>query len=143
MNLTCLIYEYTKGIRVEKVWTNFCTVISASELFIFCTNEPPIVYSPNNVPAMNVDPGMADAIVTWSPLPSANDTVDGPIPPSTIVCEVSPGNVVMSGDRFLVGTTTVTCRANDTALNEGSSQFNITVIGMFHLHLLLSFYKQE
>ena len=82
---------------------------------------------------------MADAIVTWSPMPSANDTVDGPIPPSTIVCEVGPGNVVMSGDRFLVGTTTVTCRANDTALNEGSSQFNITVIGMFHLHLLLSF----
>ena len=92
---------------------------------------------------MNVDPGMTDAIVTWSPLPSANDTVDGVIDPTTIVCEISPGNVVMSGDRFQVGTTTVTCRANDTALNEGSSQFNITVIGMFHLHLLLSFCKQE
>ena len=80
---------------------------------------------------MNVDPGMADAAVTWSPMPSANDTVDGVIAPSTIVCEVSPGNVVMSGDKFPVGTTTVTCRANDTALNEGSSQFNITVVGMF------------
>ena len=92
---------------------------------------------------MNVDPAMADAIVTWLPLPSANDTVDGPIPPSTIVCEVGPGNVVMSGDRFPVGTTTVTCRANDTALNEGSSHFNITVIGLYHLYLLFSLIKQD
>ena len=93
---------------------------------------------------MNVDPGMADAIVTWSPMPSANDTVDGVIDPTTIVCEVSPGNVVRSGDRFLVGTTTVTCRANDTALNEGSSQFNITVIGMYRLHLIFfSIIKQD
>ena len=88
---------------------------------------------------MNVDPGMTDAIVTWSPLPSANDTVDGLIPPSTIVCEVGPGNVVMSGDRFPVGTTTVTCRANDTALNEGSSQFNITVVGRYCVYYNNSF----
>ena len=39
---------------------------------------------------MNVDPGMTDAIVTWSPLPSANDTVDGVIDPTTIVCEIQP-----------------------------------------------------
>ena len=58
---------------------------TSTNYFVFNTdNEPPIVYCPNNVPAMNVDPGMADAIVTWSPLPSANDTVDGPIPPATI-----------------------------------------------------------
>ena len=93
-------------IRIYKR-TTYSTLISTwIHHFVFNTdNEAPIVYSPNNVPAMNVDPGMADAIVTWSPMPSANDTVDGPIPPSTIVCEVSPGNVVMSGDRFLVGTT--------------------------------------
>ena len=76
---------------------------------------------------MNVDAGMIDAVVTWSPLPSANDTVEGPI--IIIICEASPGNVVMSGDRFPVGTSRVTCRANDTVPNEGSCQFNITVIG--------------
>ena len=106
-------------------------------------NEAPIITTPNNIPAMNVDAGMADAIVTWSPLPSANDIVEGAIDPSTIVCEDDSGNVVMSGDTFPVGTTTVTCRANDTALNEGSSQFNITVVGMFCLHLLLSLTKQD
>ena len=79
---------------------------------------------------MNVDPGMADASVTWSPLPSADDVVEGSILPANIICEDDSGNVVMSGDRFPVGTTTVTCRANDTALNEGSSQFTITVVGM-------------
>ena len=78
---------------------------------------------------MNVDVGMADASVTWSPLPSANDTVDGPI--TTIVCENLAGNVVMSGDRFAVGTTTVTCRANDSIPLEGSCQFNITVFGRY------------
>ena len=92
-------------------------------------NEAPIVYCPNNVPMMNVDPGVADAIVTWSPLPSANDTIDGVIAPSSIVCEVGPGNAVMSGDRFAVGTTTVTCRANDSVPLEGNCQFNITVVG--------------
>ena len=80
-----------------------------------------------------VDPGMSDAAVTWSPLPSANDTVDGVINPTTIVCEDAAGNVVTSGDRFPVGTTTVTCRANDTALNEGSGQFNITVVGRYFM----------
>ena len=104
-------------------------------LLLNTDNEGPIVYSPNNIPAIAVNAGMIDAAVTWSPLPSANDTVDGPIPPSTIVCEVGPGNVVISGDRFPVGTTTVTCRANDTTLNEGSSQFNITVVGRFCLSI--------
>ena len=79
---------------------------------------------------MNVDPGMADAIVTWSPLPSAVDSVEGSILAANIICEDNSGNVVMSGERFPVGTTTVTCRANDTALNEGSGQFTITVVGM-------------
>ena len=35
----------------------------------------------------------------------------------------------MSNDSYGVGTTTVTCRVNDTALNTGSCQFNITVVG--------------
>ena len=74
---------------------------------------------------------MADANVTWSPLPSANDTVEGPIDPSNITCEDVAGNVVMSGDRFAVGTTTVTCRANDSIPHEGFCQFSITVVGMY------------
>ena len=65
-------------------------------------------------------------------LPSANDTVDGVIDPTTIVCEVSPGNVVMSGDRFPVGTTTVTCTASDSVPNERSCEFNITVFGEYY-----------
>ena len=87
---------------------------------------------------MNVDAGMIDANVTWLPSPSANDTVDGVIDPTTIVCYDGGSNVVMSGDRFRVGTTIVTCRANDSIPNEGSCQFNITVIGRYHLHFYIN-----
>ena len=100
-------------------------------------NEAPVVNCPASAPAMNVDLGMADAIVTWSPLPSANDTVDGPILSTNIVCDDGAGNVVMTGDGYPVGATTVTCKANDTALNEGSCEFNITVIGRYFLSLQL------
>ena len=72
---------------------------------------------------------MIDAGVTWSPLPTANDTVDGVIDPTTIVCDDGAGNVLMSGDRFRVGTTEVTCKASDSVPQEGSCKFNITVIG--------------
>ena len=34
---------------------------------------------PNTVASMNMDPGMAGAIVTWSPSPTANDAVDSSI----------------------------------------------------------------
>ena len=84
---------------------------------------------------MNVDPGMVDASIIWSPSPTVNDTFDGVISPSTIMCDDGLGNAVMSGDRFLVGTTTVTCRANDTALNEGTCQFSITIVGRYCLLL--------
>ena len=100
--------------------------------------EAPVVTSPNTISSIYVETGMTDAPAVWSPMPSANDTVDGVIDPSTIVCEVSPGNVVVSGDIFPVGTTTVTCRANDTALNEGSSQFDVTVLGTYCISVLLS-----
>ena len=102
-------------------------------------DEPPVVTCPNNVTMMNVDAGMADASVTWSASPSAYDVIDGVITPTTIICEVSPGNAVMSMDRFPVGTTTVTCRANDTVPNEGSCQFYITVVGRDIVYLYLKF----
>ena len=72
---------------------------------------------------------MAGAIVTWSPSPAATDAVDGPI--TAIVCEDSSVAVVMSGTLYPVGLTTVTCKAYDTAINEGSCEFNITVVGMY------------
>ena len=81
--------------------------------------------------SMNVDAGMAVANVTWSPLPSANDTVDGAINATNIICEDGLGTVVMSGDTYAVGLTSVTCRANDTALNEGLCEFKITVVGKY------------
>ena len=101
-------------------------------LIFFLTDiEAPVITSPNNIRSRNVDPGMPDAAITWSPLPSALDAFEGVIGPDTIVCMDDVGNVVMSGGRFPVGTTTVTCRANDTSLNEGSSQFTIMVIGRY------------
>ena len=96
-------------------------------------NEPPTVLCPNTVASMNVDPRMTGDIVTWSPSPTANDAVDGFINSATIVCEDSLGNVTMSDTLYSVGLTTVTCRANDTALNEGSCEFNITVVGRYCL----------
>ena len=77
---------------------------------------------------MNVVPGTASSKVKWSAPPSANDTVDGDVT-ANVVCTDDMGNVVVSGDLYAVGLTTVTCRANDTALNEGSCEFNITVVG--------------
>ena len=73
---------------------------------------------------------MAHAAVNWLS-PSALDAFEGAISAANIICEDEAGSAVMSGDRFPVGTTTVTCRANDTALNEGTGQFNITVVGRY------------
>ena len=93
--------------------------------------EPPAVTVPNIVPSINVDPGMPDAAVTWSPLPSATDVVEGVIPDANILCQDTAGNVVMSGGRYSVGTTTVTCTASDSVPNTASDQFTITVIGRY------------
>ena len=94
---------------------------------------PPDIYCPNDT-TVNVDAGMANANVTWSPLPTANDTNGTAINASIIVCEDSSSNVVMSGDLYPAGTTAVTCRANDTLNVEGSCEFNITVVGMYYLN---------
>ena len=74
------------------------------------------------------------ANVTWSPLPTANDTNGAVIDASIIVCEDSSSNVVMSGDLYPVGTTTVTCTAYDVFSVEGSCEFNITVVGRYCLN---------
>ena len=110
--------------------TGICYPKKVLILFPNADNEPPTVFCPSTV-SVNVDTGMENANVTWSPSPTANDTVDGVIDPATIVCEDSLGNVVMSDTLYSVGITNVTCKANDTALNEGSCEFNITVVGMY------------
>jgi Ca2+-binding RTX toxin-like protein len=60
--------------------------------------------------------GTGTALVTFST--SATDIVSGPVP---VVCDPA------SGDRFLVGTTTVNCFARDAAANEGRGSFTVTV----------------
>ncbi len=99
--------------------------------FVYADNQPPTVNCPNTVPAMNVDPGMPDVAINWSPMPTASDTVEGSIDASTIICSDNSGNVVRSGDRFSVHLTTVTCRVSDSVPQEGMCQFNITVVGRY------------
>ena len=128
---------HTKNVKKKGFSTLSALLIPITLLLLlFIDIEPPVITTPNNVPMMNVDTGMPDAVIIWSSPPSALDAFEGIIPTANIRCENQAGNVVVSGGRYPVGTTTVTCRANDTALNEGSSQFNITVIGMYHLSLL-------
>ena len=105
-------------------------------LFFTADNEAPIVTGPSAVSSMVVDTGMANASITWSSTPSAVDIVDGVISASNIICEDGASNVVMSNDSYGVGTTTVTCRVNDTALNTGLCQFNITVVGRYCLSVI-------
>ncbi len=75
--------------------------------------------------------------VTWSTSPSASDIVDGDIT-AKVVCEDDRGNVVMTDGMYAVGLKIVTCRANDTALNEGTCRFNF-VIGVKHLAISFHF----
>ena len=95
--------------------------------FPHADTEAPTVDCPSNS-SVSMDLGLSTANVTWSPLPTATDNVDN-IDNNTIVCTDCLGNVVMSGDFYTEGLTTVTCRVSDTALNEGSCEFNITVTG--------------
>ncbi len=91
-------------------------------------DEAPIVTCPATV-SMNVDPGMANASVTWAPSPSAYDVVDAAVISSNITCVDSSDNAVMSSDSYAVGTTTVNCSVSDSAMNVGSCEFTITVVG--------------
>ncbi|XP_071795599.1 uncharacterized protein [Asterias amurensis] len=94
---------------------------------IIVDNEAPIVTCPTNK-TTNVDSGTAGAIVSWSRSPFATDAVDATVNADSVVCKDGLDNVMISGGFFQAGETTVTCRAFDTALNEGSCAFVITVI---------------
>ncbi|XP_038072761.1 uncharacterized protein LOC119741140 isoform X2 [Patiria miniata] len=89
--------------------------------------ETPEVTCPTSVPPMSTDSGMSTAIVPWSPQPSATDNVDV-FDSSNITCQDEAGNIVVSNETYALGLTTVTCNATDVAGNEGSCNFNITVI---------------
>lgn len=56
-------------------------------------------------------------------LPSAIDTLNGPVPVSCLPA---------SKTRFAVGTTTVTCTAKDAAGNTRTTSFDVVVIRKHH-----------
>ncbi|XP_033642906.1 uncharacterized protein LOC117302993 isoform X2 [Asterias rubens] len=136
INITCV---NGKGIMVTSgslfdvgTTTVTCTAVDSSENIATCSfeisvndNEAPIFTCPTAL-SMNVNHGTAVSTVTWSL--SARDTVDGDVTTYVVCKDDKMGNTVMSGDTYAVGLTTVTCKVNDTALNEGTCQFNITVI---------------
>ena len=70
---------------------------------------------------------MSSAQILWSASPSANDIVEGAIGANAITCEDGNSMTVTSGDSYKIGITTVTCTASDSAMNQGSCQFDITV----------------
>ncbi len=69
------------------------------------------------------------AVVEWSSLPSAFDSVDGSINSALIACTNDYGLTVFSGSRVEVGTTIVTCQTYDSAGNTGYCHFSINVQG--------------
>ncbi|XP_071804899.1 uncharacterized protein [Asterias amurensis] len=71
--------------------------------------------------------GTDRAQIVWSASPSASDIVDGAIGANAITCEDGNSMTVTSGDSYKIGITTVTCTASDSAMNQGSCQFDITI----------------
>ena len=79
--------------------------------------------------SVGTDSGEASAVVTWSPMVTVSDNVDS-LDISNVSCKDGGGAIVMSEGFFAVGATSVTCNATDSAGNEGSCQFSITVSGV-------------
>ncbi|HEY4640765.1 MAG TPA: HYR domain-containing protein [Thermoanaerobaculia bacterium] len=77
---------------------------------IVTDTTPPVLTLPEDITTTN-------GVVTFTA--TATDIVDGAITP---VCEPA------SGSTFDTGTTTVTCTATDSSLNETTGTFNVTVI---------------
>ncbi|XP_022088962.1 MAM and LDL-receptor class A domain-containing protein 1-like isoform X2 [Acanthaster planci] len=93
---------------------------------IVVDKEPPHVTCPTSVTSVSTGSGNATAIVSWPSLPTVTDNVDL-LDSSEIICQDDAGNDVVSGGIYGVGTTVVTCRVKDSALNEGLCQFAIVV----------------
>ena len=93
--------------------------------------EGPIVTCPKDS-RVYVEPGRADAVVDWSPSPSAEDVVDSSIP--NVTCKGQDGDMAELGGRFPIGESEITCVALDSAQNEGNCSFVVTVIGKCKMH---------
>ncbi|XP_022099124.1 mucin-4-like isoform X5 [Acanthaster planci] len=104
--------------------TNACDCpASASFIFTVIDAEGPTV----TCPAVGIEDCTTgnNAMVDWLIQPSAVDAVDGPI--NTIMCRDQDNTLVTSGGMYPVGTTIITCTAQDSASNDGMCSFVITV----------------
>ncbi len=102
----------------------FSAVFVDSKYLFSSDNEAPILSCPMQY--SYVLPGNVNGVATWSPPPTAVDTVEGPINSGNIVCSADSGSVV-SGDTYPLGLTAVTCQASDSVPNQGSCNFDISV----------------
>ena len=90
---------------------------SSGSFSITVTNTAPTVVVP---PTQTVEAnGPSGSAVTFSPAPSASDTIDGPLPVSCIPA---------SGSMFPLGTTTVTCTALDRIGASAGASFTVSVV---------------
>jgi hypothetical protein len=80
------------------------------------TTPPTLSGIPGNITESTESP--SGKVVTWSPPPTANDNVDGPVP---VTCTPD------SGATFPIGTTPVTCSASDSAGNEAQQTFTVAI----------------
>src|SRR6266481_9171079 len=81
------------------------------------TEDPTIVSLPANITKPN-DAGVCGAVVSWTAPTSADNC-----PGSSIPQTAGP----ISGSTFPIGTTTITYKATDAALNTHSASFTVTV----------------
>ena len=101
--------------------TNFSNFLLNSNFVAIATilaaadTTPPVVTAPANITTAAT--GSSGSIVTFPPA-TAIDDVSGVV---TAFCTPA------SGATFPIGTTTVTCTANDVASNVGSASFTVTV----------------
>jgi hypothetical protein len=83
----------------------------------FSDTAPPVLAA---VADIRVEANSATGAVVTYATPSAIDAVDGPIP--IVVCTPA------SGQRFPLGSTTVTCTASDSQGNVGTTTFHVIVV---------------
>lgn len=90
---------------------------SSGSFSVQVTNTAPTVLVP---PTQSVEAnGPSGSTVTFSPAPSASDTIDGPLPVSCLPA---------SGSMFQLGTTTVTCTAVDSLGASAGASFTVSVV---------------
>jgi probable HAF family extracellular repeat protein len=80
-------------------------------------NQGPVISGCPGDLTSYITPGSTSAVVTWT-MQIATDNCDGNVP---VVCTPP------SGSHFTVGSTSITCRANDTSGNNDSCSFSVNV----------------